>query len=195
MSPELSSLPQGTPVWVTVGLVIISALLTFSERAAKLKGPLGAAARRWNNRQLLEIEHKLTVEEAIDKSVEKRVEMKMKPVNCQIFDMEKRIRNLREDLARERADRKRERDATNTEHQEAIRRLKAERDLYVDWSAHLQSWWHPIQMWIASQGLTLPPPPYPSFAEFKLQWERKNKKQLNDNINTDFSSTDNEGSD
>lgn len=179
MVPELSSLPNGTPIWITIALVVLSAILTFSERVAKISGPIGAAARWWTSRQASEVKRSLSLEETINDSVEKRVQMRMEPIQGQITDMRDRIRTLQQDLNIERSERKKELATERVEHRKTIARLQAERDLYVDWSAHLQAWWRPVQLWIADRGLEIPPPKYPAFAEFRAEWERKNKSVYN----------------
>lgn len=177
--PELSSLPSGTPIWVTIALIVLSAILTFSERVAKISGPIGTVARWWTSRQANEIKRSLSLEETINESVEKRVQMRMEPIQGQITDMRDRIQTLQLDLNIERSERKKELATERVEHRKTIARLQAERDLYVDWSAHLQAWWRPVQLWIADRGLELPPPKYPAFAEFRAEWERKNKEAYN----------------
>lgn len=179
MPPEFDSLPDGTPIWLTIAFLVISAALTFSERAARLKGPLGAAARWWNNRQVHEVKRSLSLDETINEAVEKRVHMRMEPIQGQISDMRDRMHTLQRDLNTERTERKAELAAERAQHQKTIQRLTAERDLYVDWSAHLQAWWRPVQLWIAENGLQLPPPEYPAFSEFRADWERRNLHQYN----------------
>lgn len=170
---ELSWLPAGTPIWITIILIVISAFLTFSERVAKISGPIGALARWWTSRQANAIRRGLSLEETINESVEKRVQMRVEPIQGQITDMRDRIKVLQKDLNTERSERKQELANERDAHRRTISQLQTERDLYVDWSAHLQAWWRPVQLWIADAGLEIPPPKYPAFSEFRAEWERK----------------------
>lgn len=160
---DLSQLPAGTPVWVVISLVVLGAILTFSERAAKLKGPFGALARWWSTQQEQAIEKAARVDAQIEKAAERRYGARMD-------DMKRELDQLRKDLEAERADRKREREATVREHREEIEKVRVDRDLGFAWSEHLLAWWRSQAMWLASQGVELPPPPLPTFAQFRAQW-------------------------
>ena len=163
MIVDLNSLPAGTPVWLVLGIVIASSMLVFSERAAKLKGPLGAAARWWEQRQQDEVDRLQSTDERIEAAAERRYGRRM-------AEMEKQIERLRADLEAERKARREERAATSREHAAELDRVRLDRDMFAAWSEHILAYWRAQSQWLAANGVQLPPPPVPTFAAFREEW-------------------------
>ena len=149
------NLPAGTPVWITATIALIAALVTFSPQVAKLGGPLGAAARWFQNRQLREINRSESVDQAIEAAVQRRVDSEIGP-------LKQRISDLAADLERERV-----------EHRAEVEKLRIERDMFADYAAHASSWVLPVKVFLNGQGIELPPPPWPDFEEFRREWLTK----------------------
>lgn len=154
MHVNLADLPEGTPLWIILALVLIPSLLTFSEKAAKISGPLGALARWWQGRQQRAIER----EHAVAGTRLSLYEAELSELRALVDDIRDRM------------------ESAETRHRIEIEEIHAERDLYADWSAYQARWWRPKHQWLAEQGITLPPPPYPTFADFRKEWARLRAK-------------------
>lgn len=157
---DASQLPPGTPLWITSAVVMLSALMLFSERAAKLQGPLGALARWWDQRQQDEVDRLLSTDNRIEAAAERRYGSRM-------AEMEESIKTLRADLEAERQARRDDRVAMTREHEAEKVTLRLDRDLYASWSEHLLAWWRAQSQWLAANGIQLPAPPLPTFAQFR----------------------------
>ena len=139
---DVSNLPEGTPVWIAAGIVITGAFLSLSEQAAKLSGPLGAAARWWNERQVREVKSQKTLDREINDLVDKRVERVRQEMRASLKHLEAQIEKLRETESLQHA--------------------------YIVWiTSHLRR----IEVWAADRGLELPPPPFMTFTEFVAEQE------------------------
>lgn len=143
----LTNLPQGTPVWLIIALVIITAILTLSERLAKLSGPIGALARWFQQRQLREVERKAELDEVIDSAVERRVEREIKPWKITIKRLEDQVQRLSEKL-----------ELKEEQHRKEIEWL-------VNYIARVAAWWHRMKIRLAAQGVEIDED-MPVFAEY-----------------------------
>lgn len=160
---DLSALPEGTPVWLVTSLVVIMALLAFSERVAKVKGPLGSLSRWWSKRQSDEIDRIQAANDRIEEAAERRYGRRLK-------ELEEAIGRLSVALEEERKARRRERKEMADRYESQMYRTQQERDLFAAWAEHILSWWRVQAQWLAHQGIKLPHPPLPVFAEFRKQW-------------------------
>ena len=160
---DLSALPDGTPVWLVTCLVIIMSLLAFSERLAKIRGPLGSLSRWWSKRQSDEIDRIQAANDRIEEAAERRYGRRLK-------ELEDAIGRLSVALEEERKERRRERKELADRYEIQVHRIQQERDLFAAWAEHILSWWRGQAQWLAHQGIKLPPPPLPVFAEFRKQW-------------------------
>lgn len=168
---DLSSLPEGTPVWLITALVVCSAILVFSERAAKIKGPLGSLSRWWEGRQKDEIDRIQAANDRIEQAAQLRYGQRLK-------SLEESMKRLSTDLDDERKARRRERKEMTDRYESQINRVQQERDLFAAWSEHILAWWRTQAQWLAQHGIVLPPPGLSTFAEFRLQWIRANTAPL-----------------
>ena len=160
------NLPAGTPVWITATIALVAALVTFSPQVAKLGGPIGAAARWFQNRQVREIDRAESVDQAIEAAVQRRVDSEIGP-------LKRRIETLEADLERERDERREERAREQRDHRAEVEQLRLERDMYADYAAHTSSWVLPVKVFLKGQGIELPPPPWPDFEAFRREWLTK----------------------
>lgn len=160
---DLSGLPNGTPVWLTSTLVVISALLLFSEKAAKIKGPLGSFSRWWERRQADEIQRVQTTNDRIEAAAERRYGHRLK-------ELEAAIKTIAADLDAERTARRQERSEMAQRYEVERDRIQQERDLFSAWAEHILSWWRGQAQWLATQGIKLPLPHLPAFGEFREGW-------------------------
>lgn len=167
---DFSSLPEGTPVWLVTFLVICSAILVFSEKAAKIKGPLGSLSRWWESRQSDEIDRIQAANDKIEKAAQRRYGQRLK-------SLESSMERLSADLDEERKARRRERKEMADRYESQIARVQQERDLFAAWSEHILAWWRTQAQWLAQHGVTLPPPSLSTFSEFRDQWIRANTGQ------------------
>lgn len=172
---DASSLPDGTPLWFTLTFVAISSLLLFSERVAKIKGPMGSLARWWEDRQQSEIDRIQDANDRIEDAAKRRY-------GFRINQLEDSMARLESELKEERADRKRERKEMSDRYEGQIIRAQRERDLFAAWAEHILSWWRVQAQWLAQQGISLPHPHLPIFSEFRQQWlDRNNSNSRNNN--------------
>lgn len=160
---DVNQLPPGTPLWISSTLVVLSALLLFSERAAKIKGPLGALARWWDQRQQDEVDRLLSTDTRIEAAAERRYGKRM-------AEMEDQLKTLRTDLEAERQARRDDRVVMTREHEAEKATLRLDRDLYASWGEHLLAWWRAQSQFLAASGVELPPPTLPTFAKFRKDW-------------------------
>lgn len=160
---DLSALPEGTPVWLVSFLVIMMALLAFSEKVAEIKGPLGALSRWWSKRQSDEIDRIQAANDRIEAAAERRYGRRLK-------ELEEAIRMLSKSLDEERRARERERDEMAERYRVEIAHIRQERDLFAAWSEHILSWVRVQTQSLAQQGIRLPPPPLPAFTDFRRKW-------------------------
>lgn len=93
---DLSSLPPGTPIWATGTFGVLFLVLTFWERLAKIKGPLGALARWWNGRQLREVERRTTLNTRIETLVADRVASETKGLRDSLESLKAQVDELQQ---------------------------------------------------------------------------------------------------
>lgn len=164
---DFSSLPEGTPVWLITTLVIISAILVFSERAARIKGPLGSLSRWWEGRQQDEIDRIQAANDRIEQAAQLRYGQRLK-------SLEEAMKRLNCDLEDERKSRRRERKELADRYESQLARVQHERDLFAAWSEHILAWWRSQAQWLAQHGIALPPPGLSTFTEFRAHWTKDN---------------------
>lgn len=137
----------GAPVWLTIVVIVIPMLLTFSKAAGRLPGVLGAASRWWQTRQLREVERSEDLDKAIEAAVKRRVEEELAPIRDRMQRMEDRLKAAEEEVEL--------------------------RDEYILIQArHNRN----IQEWAIENGHELPPPPAPPrFTQWVIE-RKKNRK-------------------
>ena len=155
----VSDLPEGTPLWLIILIILVPSLLTFSEKASKIGGPLGSAARWWQNRQQRALERDASVTAA-----------RMRIYEDELSELHEIVEGLREQIADSEARHREQRAYDRSQFARELEAAVVDRDLYADWSAYQARWWRPQNQWLAEQGITLPPPPYPTFTEFRDEW-------------------------
>lgn len=163
---DFQNLPAGTPVWVITIFVLGSIGLTFTEKAAKIKGPLGAAARWWNRRQEREVERKQSLDARVEALVSSRVESRMQGFTTGMASLEEQVKTLREDLDKERNERRRERAELVSEHRAEVNRLREEDQSKYQYILYLSGRLREYRLWAAEHGYELPPPPIPSYLDW-----------------------------
>lgn len=134
---DLQNLPEGTPVWVTAAVVLTTLAITLSEKAAKIPGALGSAARWWSERQLRGAERRKTLDDKIDGMVDDKVGRWRSEVDGAIKNLEERVAELR---ATERS-----------------------QHAYIVW---ITSHFRRFEIWAADRDLELPPPPFQTYTEW-----------------------------
>lgn len=139
---DLNSLPEGTPVWVITAGALTTLFLTLSEKAAKLPGGLGAAARWWNTRQVREVRRRKGLDAEINELVDEKVGWVRAEMRASIKDLKGQI--------------------------EKLQKTERLQHSYIVWiTSHLRR----IEVWAADRGLELPPPPFMTFTEFVAERE------------------------
>lgn len=93
---DWSSLPPGTPIWATGTVGVLMLILTFWERLAKIKGPLGTLARWWNGRQLREVERRTTLNSRIETLVADRVASETKGLRDSLESLKLQVADLQQ---------------------------------------------------------------------------------------------------
>lgn len=152
---DLTSLPVGAPLWLTIFVVISGTLLTVSERVAKISGPLGAAARWWQNRAIRKVDQIDSLSARIDDAVRKQVGRKLAPLQEQIDLLKAELTAVRADLQRERE-----------EHSEAAEKLQREIDLRDEWIVLAHRFKRKTAIAAAEHDLTLPVDDLPNFNDW-----------------------------
>lgn len=158
-----SNLPEGTPVWVSSLVIVTLAVGLFSEKAAQIKGPLGAAARWWDRRQQDELDRIQSTDDRIEAAAVRRYGSRMS-------ELENTVARLQADLKAERAARRDDRTTMMREHAAELERVRLDRDLFAAWAEHLLAWLRAQSQWLAANGVQLPPPPQPTFLAFRKEW-------------------------
>lgn len=141
---DLSSLPPGISIYVTGAIAVALGALTFVERAAKIKGPLGSLARWWNERQIREVTRRATLNERIESLVDDRVKSETKGLRDAVESLRRQVGELQKDQAATARD----------------------RDLWADYAAELTAILYRTRQWAAEKGLELPER-IPRFHEFR----------------------------
>lgn len=154
-----SDLPEGTPLWLIILVILIPSLLTFSDKAAKIGGPLGSAARWWQNRQQRALERDASV-----------TGTRLRIYEDELSELHEIVEGLRRQITESEARHREQRAYDRGQFARELEAAVVDRDLFADWSAYQARWWRPQNQWLAEQGITLPPPPYPTFSDFRGEW-------------------------
>lgn len=162
------ALPPGFQVWAAILLMLGFFLAAFTKKATELKGPLGAVARWFDERQIREVKKDTQLHEEMNKAVERRVEMAMKPLEERLAKLEGRLQKTESDLEAEREARRRDR----SEHAEEIAQMEDDVRMREAYIIDVHRWYSKIAMWAAEKNLRLPVR-WPSFEE----WLRKHKEE------------------
>lgn len=168
---DLSNLPDEFPVWAVVIVVLIGAFGTFSKSVAQIKGPLGAAARYWESRQVRAVEKRKTLDETINEVVELRVDNRMEAVNADMEDLRSQLKSLRNDLDREREERRDERETMKRDHARELAKARDRELLQHRYNVYTTSTFRTYEIWAADQGIELPPPEFRTFPEWLADQE------------------------
>lgn len=160
----MPNFPEGTPLWIIITFIALGSILTFSERLAKFKGPAGSLSRWWGNRQKQSIGRSTELHKAIAVAVDERVEIELQPVRIQLKSAQDQIKELRGVL-----------DSERKASRETEDRLSNEVRLRGRYITLVASWYHNISVWAAQNGYILPPPPWPTYQEWKLEQAQKDK--------------------
>lgn len=174
---DWTNLPEGTPVWLIVIVVLTTLGLTLSEKATKLPGVLGAAARWWNNRQVREVKNKRSLETHLAELVEKRVELRMEGVDGTIEDLRGEVEQLRADLHKERNAWRQERAELIQEHATEIDRLRDEDKLKWRYILHVAGRLREYRLWAVEHGHELPPPKIPGYFKWAAEQRARNPRE------------------
>lgn len=149
------SLPPGTPTYIPIIIVIAGAVLTLSERLAKIRGPLGALARWWQDRQLREVDQRIS----LDQKIQQVVDLATKQLRDDLD-------SLRKDLDDEKEARRRER----VEHRRELAENERALDKAMSWIAVATAWYADHLVWLAAQGIEVSEP-LPSWFEWRVDSE------------------------
>lgn len=163
---DLNNLPTGTPVWVTIGGAVIILALSITERAAKLKGPLGALGRWWNERQIREVRRKKSLDETIDSLVDQRMGNRIQDLTNDLEALKTQVGELRKDLERERREHREERERLLVDHAAELEKVRERERLQHRYIVLMTRALRGIEIWAADLGLALPPPPLQTFPEW-----------------------------
>lgn len=155
----VADLPEGTPLWLILIVVLIPSLLTFSEKAASIAGPLGSAARWWQTRQKRAIERDASITAA-----------RLNIYEAELQELHDIVEDLRTRITETETRHREQRAYDRSQFARELEAAVTDRDLYADWSAYQARWWRPQNQWLAEQGIVLPPPPYPAFTDFRSEW-------------------------
>lgn len=159
---DLSALPDELPVWAVVTVVLIGALGTFSKTVAQIKGPLGAAARWWESRQIRAVEKKKDFYDNLDVVVDKRTAS----IRSDLAELQKQVGELRDELSREREARRKEREQLVSDHAREISQVRERERLQHRYTVEVTRAFRELEIWAADHGLELPPPPFRTFPEW-----------------------------
>lgn len=172
---DLSSLPEGTPVWVTATVVLILASLLVIRQLKELKGPFGTLSRWWENRALREIQKKKSLALEIDDLVDTRVNIQLETVQEQLKALRSQVKQIRDELESEREARRAERTALVAEHEaevkfleesysSEVKSLKAQAASLWTYIAEAASYHRRLYLWAISQDYEPPAPhPFPDY--------------------------------
>lgn len=89
----------GAPLWITILVIVLPMFMTFSKSMGKVPGVLGALSRRWQTRQLRDVERSEDLDMAIKEAVKRRVEEEMKPIQERMRRLEERLAASDEEIA------------------------------------------------------------------------------------------------
>lgn len=164
------NLPPGTPVWIVALAVILAGAGFFSPFMAKVPGWLGAAARRWQDRQLHEVEREKSLQErirdAVRDGVEGEVQLKLQPLQEQIAQLQRQLDDTRRELCEERKARREQHERETAKHQQESDRLTRELDLRDAYILEMSRWSYSVRSWAADNGHDLPAGRWLSFREW-----------------------------
>lgn len=175
---DINNLPEGTPVWVTITLILVFASLMVVRQLKDLKGPVGALSRWWEGKAVREIQKKKTLALEADDLVDTRVNLHLEPVLDQLKSLQRQVRTLRDELDTERKERREERATSEAEHLAEIKMLEDRRVREVKglkdqaalmWAyiTEAATYHRRLYLWAISEDVSPPPPhPYPDY----YQW-------------------------
>ncbi|MCK2200467.1 hypothetical protein [Corynebacterium callunae] len=163
---DWQQLPQGTPVWLTIAIAVTTIFLSFTERAAKLRGPMGAMARWWNDRQIHAVKRQKDLDAHIDDLVEQRTTTRFQELTSDIELLKAQIDQLRTDLERERTAWRTEREQLIVQHEKELAEIRHSEQQKHEYIVMITSTLRRIEIWAADLGIALPPPPFQSYTEW-----------------------------
>lgn len=164
------SLPPGTPVWVVAVAVIITGAVSLSPVMTKAPGALGALARRWQTRQLREVEREKSLQErirdAVRDGVEGELRLRLQPLQEQVSQLQRQLDDTRRELCEERKARRVQHEREKAKHQEEYDQLTRELDLRDAYILEMSRWSWSVRSWAADHGYELPVGRWLSFREW-----------------------------
>ncbi|MCK2199208.1 hypothetical protein [Corynebacterium callunae] len=163
---DWQQLPQGTPVWLTIAIAVVTIFLGLTERAAKLRGPLGAMARWWNERQIHAVKRQKSLDVHINSLVEQRTATIFQELTKDIEQLKSQVEELRGNLQSEREAWRKEREQLVVQHAKELAEIRHSEQQKHEYIVMITSTLRRIEIWAADLGIALPPPPFQSYTEW-----------------------------